>query len=69
MPIKGPEVMPSLDLQSINMLQQAYALPTRNEESTSSRPRLNLDEVDELPTKLVERHELVTSPRERKETD
>lgn len=69
MPIKGPEVMPSLDLQSINMLQQAYAPPTRNEESTSSRPRLNLDEVDELPTKLVERHELVTSPRERKETD
>ena len=69
MPIKGPEVMPSLDLQSINMLQQAFAFPTRNEESTSSRPKLNLDEVDELPTKLVERHELVTSPRERKETD
>jgi len=56
MTIKGPEVMPSLDLCSLNMKLnhlQAQSISTLNEESTSSRAKLYLDEVDELPTKLV----------------
>jgi hypothetical protein len=50
--IKGPELMPSLEVDILSPREDHDVLKISK-----------LDEVDEVPTKLVERHVFVTSPR------